>query len=83
MAVMPAEYAAFQLGDGPWYGYWYGVIRQVVEGPYAADQPVKCVVVAPSIGIERADGAARRFPAVATSESEGWRSASKAQIGTG
>ncbi len=30
---MPAEHAAFQSGDGPWYGYWYGVILQVVEGP--------------------------------------------------
>ena len=28
---MPAGYAAFQLGGGPWYGYWYGVILQVVE----------------------------------------------------
>ena len=31
-AMMPAEYADFQLGGGPWYGYWYGVIPQVVEG---------------------------------------------------
>jgi hypothetical protein len=29
---MPAGYAAFQLGDGPWHGYWYGLILQVVEG---------------------------------------------------
>jgi len=29
---MPAEYAAFQLDGEPWYGYWYGVILQVVEG---------------------------------------------------
>ena len=29
---MPARHAAFQLGGGPWYGYWYGVIHQVVEG---------------------------------------------------
>jgi hypothetical protein len=28
---MPAGYAAFQLGGEPWYGYWYGVIPQVVE----------------------------------------------------
>ncbi len=29
---MRAGYAVFQLGVGPWYGYWYGVILQVVEG---------------------------------------------------
>ncbi len=27
-----AEYATLELGSGPWYGYWYGVILQVVEG---------------------------------------------------
>ncbi len=31
-ATMRAGNAAFQLGGGPWYGYWYGVILQVVEG---------------------------------------------------
>ncbi len=29
---MPARDAAFRLGDGPWYGYWYGVILEVVDG---------------------------------------------------
>ncbi len=33
---MRAGYAAFQLGGGPWYGYWYGVILQVVEGVFAS-----------------------------------------------
>jgi len=32
VATMLAEYAAFEMGDGPWYGYWYGVILQVVDG---------------------------------------------------
>jgi hypothetical protein len=29
---MRAGYVVFQLGGGPWYGYWYGVILEVVEG---------------------------------------------------
>ncbi len=29
---MLAEYAAFEMGGGPWYGYLYGVIPVVVEG---------------------------------------------------
>ena len=29
---MHARQAAFKLGGEPWYGYWYGVIRQVVGG---------------------------------------------------
>jgi hypothetical protein len=32
VAMMLAEYAAFEMCGGPWYGYWYGVIRQVVDG---------------------------------------------------
>ena len=28
---MPAGFADFQLGGGPWYGQWYGVILEVVE----------------------------------------------------
>ena len=33
---MLAEHAVFELGGGPWYGYWYGVILQVVEGVFAS-----------------------------------------------
>jgi len=33
---MPAGYAGFQLGGGPWCGYWYGVILQVVDGVLAS-----------------------------------------------
>ncbi len=29
---MRAGYTGIQLGGGPWCGYWYGVILQVVEG---------------------------------------------------
>ena len=32
VATKPAGYAAFKLGGGPWYGYWYGVILEVVDG---------------------------------------------------
>ena len=32
VTTVPARYAGFQLGGGLWYGYWYGVIRQVVDG---------------------------------------------------
>jgi hypothetical protein len=32
LAAMLAEHAAFQLGDGEWCGYWYGVIPEVVGG---------------------------------------------------
>jgi len=32
LASTPARDAVFQLGGEPWYGYWYGVIPQVVEG---------------------------------------------------
>ena len=32
VATTPARDAVFQLGGEPWYGYWYGVIPQVVEG---------------------------------------------------
>ena len=31
VAAMPARDAVFQLGGGPWYGYWHGVIPPVVE----------------------------------------------------
>ncbi|MEE8250476.1 MAG: hypothetical protein V3R24_01940 [Gemmatimonadales bacterium] len=32
VAVIATGYAVFQLGGGPWYGYWYGVILLVVDG---------------------------------------------------
>jgi hypothetical protein len=31
---MPARDVGFRLGGGPWYGYWYGVILQVVDGVF-------------------------------------------------
>jgi hypothetical protein len=31
-AAMAAGNAAFQLGGGLWYEYWYGEILQVVDG---------------------------------------------------
>ena len=33
LATTPARDAAIQLAGEPWYGYWYGVILQVVAGP--------------------------------------------------
>ncbi len=28
------EIGGFQMGGRPWYGYWYGVIFQVVESSF-------------------------------------------------
>ena len=51
LASTLAGHAAFELGGGPWYGYWYGVILQVVgcaslgfgcdrteEGPFPGEE---------------------------------------------
>jgi hypothetical protein len=56
---MLARDAALRMGGGPWYGYWYGVILEVVEGVLASFRSPLTVrgrhSARPTIGLSRAD----------------------------